>query len=134
MPLNLKQPEKSNYVSPFLEGEHLGPGPVVSMSFGCRISLQLHYGTVSTPLSHLFQTWPRECVRLSRFSGSDLGQLWFLLRWCPVPISIRRAVSAVLDVQRGRECLWANEFFLTILILDRVPQRHFDRALDAGIA
>ena len=104
------------------------------MSFGCRISLQLHYGTVSTPLSHLCQTWPCECVRLSCFSGSDLGQLWFIFTRGPVPVSIRRAVSADLDVQRGRECLRANGLFLTIAIFDRVPQRHLDRALDAGIA
>ena len=129
MPLNLKQPEEIKLCQSVF-----GRRTPWSGSSGYWISLQLHYGTVPTPLSHLFQTWPRECVRLSRFSGSDLGQLWPILTRGPVPISIRRAVSAGIDVQRGRKCLWANGFFLTIAILDRVPQRHFDRALDAGIA
>ena len=133
MPLSLKQPEEIKLCQSVF-GKRTPWSGSLSMSFGCRVSLQLHYGTVSTPFSHLFQAWPRERVRLSRFSGSDLGQLWFILTRGSVPISIRRAVSAGLDVQRRRKCLWANGFFLTIAIFDRVPQRHFDRALDAGIA
>ena len=91
------------------------------MSFGRRVRFYLHHGAVSTSLSRFFQTWPCQCVRLSCFPGPDLGQLWLVFARGPIPIQVRRAVSADPDAQGRRKRLRADGLLLTTAVFDRVP-------------